>query len=377
MNTLEKHATLSLAGLFSLRMLGLFMILPVFTPYAKTLPGSTPFLIGFALGIYGLTQALFQLPFGALSDHYPRKKIIMLGFSIFTLGSIIAALSHTLWGVIIGRALQGMGAVGSVIIALLADLTRPEKRSKAMAIIGMIIGLSFFLALLLGPILEKHIQVSGIFWLTAGMGIIAILATRYLVPAHIHVPKTLNQTHSFMHNTKILLSHKTLLKFDIGIFILHAILTATFVVMPLYIKNIDIYIPALIIAIILTFLIIGLAEKNKKVHIVYRVAILGLVLSELLLWHYHASSPFLIITSLTLFFTSFNLLEANLPSLISRTAPPDIKGTAIGIYSTFQFLGIFIGGMFGGLIYGHISASAVLLACAILSLIWLIVELGN
>jgi len=368
----EKRATLSIAMLFSLRMLGLFMILPVFTLYADHLNHATPFLIGAALGIYGLTQALFQLPFGFLSDHYSRKKIIALGFGIFILGSFLAALSHSIYGVMAGRALQGAGAVGSTLIALLSDLTRPEKRSKSMAILGIMIGCSFFLSIILGPFLASHIGVSGIFILTGILGLFAILLLYTLVP---NPPEG---THSKPSNFKasfILLSkNMQILSLNLGIFCLHAILTASFVVIPLWVSHWTGYVTPMLISIILTFGFIGFAEKNKKVFYLYFWAILGLIIAEVFLWQYHQKSWMLSI-GLTLFFLSFNLLEANLPSLISRLAPPDIKGTTIGIYSTCQFLGIFCGGLLGGTLYQYFAPAAVLLSCAVLAVLWLSLSL--
>ncbi len=338
MHSIEKRATFSLATLFSLRMLGLFIVLPVFTPFAKTLPDATPFLIGLALGIYGLTQAAFQLPLGALSDYYPRKNIIAVGFFIFILGSILAALSHNIYTLMIGRALQGAGAVGSTIIALLADHTRPHMRSKAMAIIGMIIGMTFFISLLLGPFLDRFIGVKGIFWLSAGLGLIAIILNYSWVPfpqqTLLHEP-----TKHFIKNIKLLLREVNLLKLDAGIFLLHAVLTATFVVIPLYIHNHWIYAPALLLSVFFTF-------KFMKY---IRMAIIMLLLSILTMYQFHENNYVLMI-ELFLFFTGFNILEANLPSLVSQTAPAHLKGTAIGVYSTCQYLGIFAGGIVGGLL---------------------------
>lgn len=338
MLSLEKRATFSLATLFSLRMLGLFMILPVFTPFAKNLPGTTPFLIGLALGIYGLTQAIFQLPFGALSDHFPRKNIIAIGFIIFIIGSITAALSHTIMGIIIGRALQGAGAVGSTIIALLSDLTRPEQRSKSMAITGMIIGFAFFMALLIGPFLNTIIGILGIFWLSAGLGCIALLLIYFWVPTPDHAVK-IKPSEPFLKNLKKLLKHPELLSLDLGIFLLHAVLMATFAVIPLYVHASWNYAVPLILSVFFTF-------KFMKY---IRTAIIGLIIAELILWQFHMNQALLLL-GLFLFFTAFNILEANLPSLVSRIAPPNLKGTAIGVYSTCQYLGIFVGGLLGGFI---------------------------
>jgi len=338
MLSIEKRATFSLATLFSLRMLGLFIVLPVFTPFAQTLSGATPFLIGLALGIYGLTQAAFQLPLGALSDHIPRKNVIALGFIIFIVGSILAALSHNITMLMIGRALQGAGAVGSTIMALLADFTRAEKRSKSMAIVGMIIGLTFFMSLLIGPFLDHFIGVHGIFWLSALLGLTAIILNYYWVPVPTHA-HDYESTKNFTKNLKSLLREPALLKLDLGIFLLHALLTATFAIIPLYVPKLWIYAPALLLSVLLTF-------KFMKY---IRTAIFILIAALLCLWQFH-ENIYLLITGLCLFFTGFNILEANLPSLVSQTAPSRLKGTAIGVYSTCQYLGIFAGGIIGGLL---------------------------
>ncbi len=368
----EKRATLSIAMLFSLRMLGLFMILPVFTLYAHHLNHATPFLIGAALGIYGLTQAMFQLPFGFLSDHYSRKKIIALGFGLFILGSFLAASSHSIYGVIAGRALQGAGAVGSTLIALLSDLTRPEKRSKSMAILGIIIGCSFFLSIILGPFLAAHIGVPGIFVLTGILGFLAIILLYTLVPPP---PKnTHTKPGNFKASFKLLSKNRQILSLNIGIFCLHAILTASFVVIPLWVSHWTGYATPMLIAIVLTFGFIGFAEKNKKVFYLYFWAIVGLIIAELFLWQYH-QKPWMLSLGLTIFFLSFNLLEANLPSLISRIAPPEIKGTTLGIYSTCQFLGIFCGGLLGGMLYQYFAPAIVLLSCGFIGIIWLTLSL--
>lgn len=357
MNSQETRATLSIASLFSLRMLGLFMILPIFTPLAQSLSGATPFLIGVALGIYGLTQALFQFPFGTLSDRFPRKTIIFIGFIIFSLGSLLAAFSHSIDGVIIGRALQGAGAVGSTLTALLTDLVRPEKRAKAMAILGMVIAFSFFLSMILGPYLVQYLHLRGIFLLTGILGLVAIIMLFIFVP---DAPKPISAK---KYSLKPLLQNYQILSLDMGIFFLHFILTATFMVVPTWIMHWHSYLLPLVIAIVLTFAFIGLAEKTKKVFMLYYVAIGMLILAEILLWKFH--------WGLTLFFLSFNLLEANIPSLISRLAPAEIKGGAIGIYSTCQFLGIFCGGLAGGIITSYFPPEMVLLSCAIVAFLWL------
>jgi MFS family permease len=378
METLEKRATISLALLFSLRMLGLFMILPVFSPYAHHLSGTTPFLIGVALGIYGLTQGLLQIPFGTLSDYFPRKWIIAFGFGIFLLGSIIAARATSIEGVILGRALQGAGAVGSAIIALLTDLTREENRSKALAVIGIIIGASFFFAMLIGPILNHFIGVSGIFWLTAALALLAIIMVFTVVPTPLH-RVTQQSSLPLLQRFRPLLRNPQLISLDIGIFSLHAILMASFVIIPLFLHNLlraqhgdwVIYAPTMLLAIVFTFILLAWAEKTHHVKALYFSAIIGLLLSTIWLGFFH-QHIWMLINGLIIFFTSFNVLEANLPSLVSRSAPPSLKGTAIGIYSTCQYSGVFMGGLLGGWLYGHTTPATILFACAIIAALWLV-----
>lgn len=380
MNATERRAMLSLASVMSLRMIGLFMILPVFTLYAHTLLGATPTLIGVAMGIYGLTQALFQIPFGILSDHVGRKKMITLGLAIFATGSILAGMSHTITMMIIGRALQGVGAVGSTIIALLADLTREEERTKAMAGIGMTIGASFSLAFILGPLLTPLISVSGLFGAASGLSIVAIFILIFWVPSPVKTTWHADAEPD-IHQFSSLLKHRELSRLNIGIFILHAILTATFVVIPISLHHIAglhgnqqwlLYLPILILAFACTIPFIIIAEKMRRHKQAFLAAIALLGLAELLLWFFHANIWSTAI-SLWLFFTAFSALEAFLPSMVSRTAPRSRKGTALGIYSCSQFLGIFVGGALGGWLYGTFGIADVYFFCVVLTLVWLAV----
>ena len=374
----EKRAIISLSSIFALRMLGLFMIYPVFTVYAEHLRYVTPFTIGLALGAYGITQAAFQIPFGMISDRIGRKPVITTGLLIFAVGSIVAAISTSIYGVIIGRILQGAGAVGSTILAMLADLTQEEHRTVAMAILGMIIGASFSLSLVAGPILNGWIGVPGIFWLTAILAAGGIMVLLFIVPTPAKV--TLHRDAEPVPALfKKVLTDGQLIRLDIGICVLHAILTASFIALPITIKGavgLDVhhqwylYLPILAGAVILMAPFIVLAEKYQKVKPVLTGAIVALAITEVILmkWHNHM---YVTILALLIFFTAFTLMEANLPSLISRIVNPANKGTAMGVYSSSQFFGIFIGGSLGGWVYGKYSVEGVFGFSFILALVWL------
>lgn len=375
MSPIERKAAGSLATLLALRMLGLFMILPVFSLYANQLTYSTPFLIGVAMGVYGLTQGLFQIPIGMLSDHIGRKKMIAAGLLIFIAGSLIAAFSHTIYGMIMGRTLQGVGAVGSAIIALLADLTRPNQRSKAMAISGMTIGSSFALAMILGPLLNNWVN---LFVLAAIFGLIGLFVLIYFVPnptdTHWHP-----ETEPNLLDLPGLLKEIELIRLNTGIFLLHGILTATFIVLPLSLEQLAgiashqqwlVYVPSLILAFAFSVLLLMHAEKNQQIKTFFLLGIILLGCAELLLWSF-AKNRLLSACGLLLFFTAFSLLEAFLPSLVSRIAPVNRRGTALGIYSSSQFLGIFIGGIVGGWLYSSAGLTSVYLFCVLLTILWL------
>lgn len=379
----ELGAAFSLGGIFSLRMLGLFMILPVFSLYASHLTGNTPLLTGIAIGAYGLTQAFLQVPFGMLSDRVGRKTIIILGLLIFAGGSVVAAISTSIYGVIAGRALQGAGAIAAVLMALLADLTRTKQRTKAMAILGMSIGAAFVLALLLGPILNACIGVPGIFWLTAGLALCGIAITVFIVPnpveRHFHssaepVPAMFGRV----------IRDSQLLRLDFGIFTLHMLITSSFTVLPLVLRDAvafdparhwQLYLPVLLLSVAAMVPFIILAEKKGLMKDIFLGAIILLALSELGLALFH-QRLFIIALLLFLFFTSFNLLEATLPSLVSRMTTPETKGTALGVYSSSQFLGAFIGGGVGGWMLGVFGPAGVFASCASMALLWSIFAAG-
>jgi predicted MFS family arabinose efflux permease len=377
MNAIEKQASWSLASIMSLRLLGLFMVLPLFSLYAHGLKDATPFLIGAALGVYGLTQGLLQIPFGMLSDHFGRKKIITIGFILFACGSVIAAMADTITGMIIGRALQGAGAVGSTIMAMIADLTRPTQRTKAMAIAGMTIGMSFTFAIMLGPVLATWFSVPGLFWIATAMSALAILLLFTIVPTP-EIVSFHQETEPDLSQFSTLFFHPVLLQLYFSIFFLQTIFTATFVVIPISLERMAglashqqwyIYLPLMLIAFMLSIPMIIRAERKKQLKNYFILAITTLGIAEFLWWLF-AKNLFLSALSLLLFLTAFSLLEAFLPSLISKSAPSSKKGTALGIYSCAQFLGVFAGGTLGGWLYGQWSLNIVYLFCVIIVLIW-------
>jgi len=368
--------TVALASIMSIRMLGLFMIFPVFALYAQNLPGATPLLIGLAIGIYGLTQAILQIPFGILSDRFGRKPIIYIGLFIFALGSVIAAMSTSMFGIILGRALQGCGAIASTVLALTADLSPEEHRTKAMAILGMSIGASFILALIAGPLLYRWIDVPGIFWLTAVFALAGIIILHFRVP----------QPHSFQREPvrfQTVLQNSQLLRLNIGILVLHLLMTSLFVVLPIALINIQldaahhwqVYLSVLIASVIAMVPFIIIAEKYRRLKIVFVGAIVVLGLSELGL-SYLANSFIGIIIMLFFFFTAVNFLESSLPSLISKIAPADNRGAAMGVYSSSQFFGAFLGGLFGGWLHQHYSIETVFAFCATLTVVWLMLAVN-
>lgn len=378
MTKIERQSVISLSSIMGLRMLGLFMVLPVFSLYAGQLTGATPALIGIAISIYGLAQALLQIPFGMLSDYFGRKPIILLGLIIFIIGSLVACFTQSITWMIVGRALQGAGAVGSTILAMLADLTAEEQRTKAMAVAGITIGVAFSFAMLFGPLLIKWMSVNDLFLIASVLGFVAIIILFKFVPAsltHTWHRDTEPELKSFL---KLLIAPE-LLKLNCGIFLLHAIFTASFVVMPIsFLHALQIpahqqwllYLPTLILASLATLICIGFAERKQRIKPYFLGGIVTLLLGECLLWLMQTNIAVAAI-GLCFFFAGFTLLEALLPSLISRTAPTKHKGSALGLYSCAQFLGIFAGGMIAGWLYGQFNLSIVYVFCVILALFWL------
>jgi MFS family permease len=378
----EKRAIVGLAGVYGFRMLGLFLILPVFALFAETLPGATPLLTGLAVGIYGLTQALLQIPFGLLSDRIGRKPVIFGGLLLFALGSVIAAAADDIWLVIVGRAIQGSGAIAAAVMAMAADLTREEHRTKAMATIGMTIGASFMLAMLAGPLLGRLIGVSGIFWLTALLALLGLALVALVVPTPSH-----SQVHRDAETVPTMLRRvlrdADLLRLDFGIFALHLILTALFLAVPLVLRDLglqpvqhsSLYLPVMLISIAVMVPFIILAERRGLMKQVFLGAVGGLAVAHLGLGLF-ADQFWGFVAALALFFTAFNLLEATLPSLVSKVAPVDAKGTAMGVYSTSQFAGAFVGGVLGGWVHQHFGLAAVFATGALVAAVWLLVAGG-
>jgi MFS family permease len=376
----ERRAVISLAFLYSSRMLGLFMVLPVFVLYGHDLAGANEILIGVAIGAYGLSQALFQIPFGALSDRFGRKKLIFIGLLLFFIGSVVAAVSESIYGVIAGRFLQGAGAIASVLMALLSDLTSEESRTKSMAIVGMSIGVSFSAALIIGPLVASSFGLQGIFWLTAGLALFCVFWLFAFVPTPIQTTSDRN-TRLFKSQLKEVLSDRELVRLDVGIFALHLCLTALFIAIPITLQN-GLHMPGgdhwlVYLTVMLTsffamvpFIIIG--EKKQQMKRVFLFAILLLFASSLSLkWTQHQFTFFWL--SLFFYFMAFNLLEASLPSLVSKLSPAGNKGTAMGVYSTSQFLGAFCGGVLGGWILSEHSVSGVYLLVSIVCIGWFLV----
>lgn len=379
MDKQEFRAATSLAAVFSVRLLGLFMIYPVFVAYAQHLEGATPYLIGEALGVYGLSQGLLQIPFGLMSDRIGRKTMIVIGLLLFALGSAVAAMSTSIGGVIFGRVLQGAGAVGSVILALVADLTREESRTQAMAMVGITIGFSFMIALVAGPILARFIAVQGIFWLMVALALVGIAITVFVVPTpqRVFVHRDAETVPAMIGSV---LKNPELLRLDLGIFALHAMLTASFLVVPgllhsaLDLTSHDqwiVYLPVLVVSVAVMVPAIIVAEKYRRMKGVFIAAVAALAVSQMMLYA-GASNVYVLLAALTLFFAGFNVMEASLPSLITKTAPPDAKGTATGIYSSLQFFGIFVGGVVGGWASQSGGSAAVFLLTTVIALVWLV-----
>ncbi|NQZ80921.1 MAG: MFS transporter [Colwellia sp.] len=382
LNSIEKKAAFSLAAVFGLRMLGLFMILPVFAIYGQELAGYSPIWIGLAIGAYGLTQAMLQIPMGILSDKYGRKPIILIGLVVFLIGSIVAAMSETIYGVVLGRTIQGMGAIASAVLALAADLSREEQRPKVMAIIGMFIGLSFTVAMVFGPIVAQAFGLSGLFWFTAALTILAMLMIQYMVPYSVNkAPK--GDSVALPEQLGKLIRHPELARLNWGVFILHMALTACFVTLPKQFvasglaleDHWQLYLPTLLGSFFLMVPFMIFAIKKQKEKQMFSAAVTLLTLALLFLWYLPLGFWNLVIL-VVMFFTAFNYLEATMPSILSRLAPAGVKGSVMGIYSSSQFFGAFTGGVLGGAIASRYGEQTIFLVMAMVSLLWLVAALS-
>jgi MFS family permease len=379
MSAIERRATVGLAGIYGLRMFGMFIILPVFAFYAEHLPGGSNYtLVGIALGAYGLTQALLQIPFGWLSDRIGRKPVIYIGLVLFALGSFIAASASDIYLIIFGRIVQGAGAISAAVMALAADLTREEHRTKAMAAIGMTIGVTFALSLIAAPALNRLIGVPGIFMMTGVLALLAMVVVSRVIPNPV-ISRFHSDTEASAGRFQSVLRNPQPLRLDFGVFALHAVLMALWLVVPLSLRNAGlaadshwkVYFPVLLLSLVLIVPAIIYAEKKAKLKPVFVTSIAVLLASQIFLAT-TSDSLWGTAGALLVFFAAFNLLEATLPSLISKIAPVGAKGTAIGVYSSVQFLGTFIGATAGGYLFEHHGGVALFAFCGTLLALWLV-----
>ena len=382
MTALEVRASVSLASIFALRLLGLFLILPVFAVYAQSIPGGTDAtLVGLALGIYGLTQGLLQIPYGAASDRWGRKPVIAAGLVVFAAGSFIAAAATDISWTIAGRAIQGAGAISAAVTALIADSTRDEHRTKAMALVGASVALTFAGSLVLAPMLYPIIGVRGLFAMTGVLVVAAIGVLIWVVPAT--PPASVIAQRDDEPRTAAVLFDRQLLRLNAGIFVLHTVLMAMFVVIPQLLvegglpieQHWKIYLPAVMLSFALMAKPLIVAERRGLMRPLF-IGSIVLVLASQLGLLLGGDSLLWMALWLLIFFTGFNILEASLPSLVSRLAPASAKGLALGIYNTAQALGLFAGGALGGAIVARWGSGAVFVFAAIATAGWWLIALG-
>lgn len=383
MTPIERRVTAALATVFAMRMLGLFVVLPVFAIYGQELAGATPLLIGLAIGAYGAVQGVLQIPFGMLSDRLGRKPIIFVGLLAFAVGGVIAAASDSIWGVIAGRAIQGSGAISGVVMALLADVTREEHRTRAMAVIGATVGLSFGLAMVLGPLIAAGAGLHGLFLFTSVMALASLVLIFLFVPTPVAVVRD-DPVHRTWPTLWRVLRHQGLFRLDLGIFLLHLVMVAVFVVIPPSLITYEqlpaqthwkIYLPVILASLLFMAPLMMLAERRARLREALILAGAGMVVSLVLLALTH-HSVLGVVVGLLLYFTAFNLLEALMPSMVGRMSPEGARGTAMGVYSSGQFFGAFAGGLIGGGLSAVLSPESVLLMCAVLMMLWAVFAAG-
>ncbi len=371
----ERRAASGLSAVFACRMLGLFMVLPVLSVYADAMPGATPLLIGLALGVYGLMQGLLQVPFGILSDRLGRKPVITAGLLIFIIGSVIAALADDIVMLVVGRALQGGGAVAAAVMALAADLSRERNRTVMMAILGGTIGLAFMLSLVLGPVLAGIGGLGLVFWVAAGLGALAIVVLQAWVPAVSSSSEQL-ATDDRAVSVLAIAKHPELWRLDVGVFVLHAMMTAVFIGAPLALRDAgvagadqwQVFLPAVFGAVLVMLPLVYAAERKGLLRGVFLLSITGLGVVPFIFGS--VQSVWALGFALAVFFGLFSALEAMMPSRVSKVAQPAHKGTALGLYASSQFFGAFVGGAVGGLLYGAGGALWLYGGCTVLAAVW-------
>ncbi len=372
---------LPIAAIYLFRMLGLFMLIPVFSVAATHLTNATPTLIGLALGSYGLSQGLLQIPFGFLSDRFGRKPMLTIGLLLFAIGSLLGAYTDSIYGMILARTLQGTGAIGSVLMALLADLTPDEHRTKAMAVIGITIGVSFSLAMVISPAITHHAGLAGIFYLTAFLAILGLLLLHTVIPTPKKEPFHID-TEAKATQFKHVFQNHQLQRLNAGIFFLHLMLTSTFFAIPFMLQQQierghltqqwHFYLPLMLSAFLAMLPFIMFAERRQKIKSVFLGSVAVMALSQFCLAF--TSDNWLSICGLMFtFFVAFNILEASLPSMISRQASAHCKGTAMGIYSSSQFLGIFAGGALSGIIYQFTGSQGIFIVNGMVAILWMFI----
>lgn len=370
----ETRSVISLASLYIVRMLGLFMVLPVLSLSGHEYSGSTVFLLGVALGIYGLTQACLQIPYGILSDRYGRKPLIVIGLIIFAAGSVIAAYAETVEGLIIGRALQGAGAIAGVIMAMVGDLTSDANRTKAMAMIGASIGVAFALSLVIGPALTALGGVRWIFWVTLLLSMIGLAILFWGVPP---VSSETQKKRLLLSAFESVALNLELWRLNMGIFILHSVLMALFIAIPLLLQSVHIpqihhawvYLGVMTSSFFMMVPLIIIGERKQKLKRIF-LSVLLVAAAALIALSFIDDDVILILVAMLLFFIGFNYLEATLPSLMSKTIDPSQRGAGSGLFSSCQFLGAAVGGIAGGWIASEYSLSTLLLVCASALVVW-------
>ena len=371
---LERRAAIALALVFAFRMLGLFMLIPVFAIYGTDLEGFSPFWIGLAIGAYGLTQAILQIPMGWLSDRIGRTPVMLIGLTLFAVGSVVAAQAESVYGVTIGRILQGMGAISGAVLALAADVTREEQRPKVMAVIGATIGLSFAVSMIAGPAIAAFGGLSAIFWFTAMLALAGIVIVLTIVPKT-QLQAVDSEALARPGFILKLFFHPQLRLLNAGVLILHLLLTAIFVVLPAQLladglaapEHWQVYLPVFVLAfaLMIPLMVLSMRRQQEKGYFLFAI---GLLIVSLLLMMSGGLWPLAI--ALLVFFTGFNYLEASMPALVSRIAPAAQKGTAMGIYASLQFFGAFLGGVLGGSISGQFGTASLFALAGGIGLIW-------